>query len=65
MSYFQRRHYEALAYALRRAGARIAWGKTDVDSEGATQCLEHIIHLLEMDNPRFDESRFREAVGWE
>ena len=59
MSYFQRRHYEALAHALRRARAHRG------ESEGATQCLEHIIHLLGMDNPRFDESRFREAVGWE
>ena len=59
MSYFQRRHYEALASALRRAGAHRP------PSERGTQILDNLVRVLAHDNHRFDEARFREAVGWE
>lgn len=58
-SKFSRRHYVAIASALRRGHA--------VHFELGTNhlILENLIWMFKMDNPRFDESKFREAVGWE
>ena len=60
---FSRRHYVAIASALRRGHA--VHFADNPPREMSDLILENLIWAFKMDNPRFDESRFREAVGWE
>ena len=60
---FSRRHYVAIASALRRGHA--VHFADDPQREMSELILENLIWTFKIDNPRFDESRFRKAVGWE
>ena len=53
----------AIASALRRGHA--VHFSDDPQREPSDLILENLIWMFKMDNPRFDESKFREAVGWE
>lgn len=61
MSQFQKRHYEAIADALRKA--RIdANGNTDA-LYGIGYVQANISDVFADDNPRFDGERFAQAAG--
>jgi hypothetical protein len=67
-SKFSRRHYVAIASALRRGHAIRATLQDPNYEDSRTEAdiiLENLIWAFKIDNPRFDEAKFRKAVGWE
>lgn len=64
---FQRRHYVAIAAALREAYTCAAHGTTERAAHeraiGVRLAAHEIMRLLRADNERFDRDRFERAAG--
>lgn len=54
-----RKHYEMIADAIFVASL----GAGPCQKEGVTAAAEHIAHVLDKDNPRFNRLRFLKAAG--
>jgi len=54
-----RKDYELLATAIAQAYSEC---KTEECKKGVESAMEHVIHALQFDNPRFNPQRFVSAV---
>lgn len=52
-----RKDYEVIAVALAQAKAEI--GRNDT---GVNLCIEHISHVMQLDNPRFQPMKFKKYI---